>query len=73
MANQEHLDILKQGVDAWNEWKRQHPDIEPDLSDADLSETQLVLLTGGDVIGIDLSGANLSGAILWGADLLQLV
>jgi hypothetical protein len=44
--------------------------IEPDLSDANLSETQLVLLVGGDVIGIDLSGANLSGAVLWGADLL---
>jgi hypothetical protein len=22
MANQEHLDILKQGVEVWNKWKR---------------------------------------------------
>jgi uncharacterized protein YjbI with pentapeptide repeats len=70
MANQEHLDILRQGVEIWNQWRRQHPDIEPDLSGADISDTQLVFLTGGDVIEIDLSGVNLSGAVLWGADLL---
>ena len=23
MAKQEHLDILKQGVKAWNEWRKQ--------------------------------------------------
>jgi hypothetical protein len=31
MANQEHLEILKQGVKVWNEWRREHPDIRPDL------------------------------------------
>ena len=38
MANEEHLRILKQGVDAWNEWRREHPDIQPDLSGANLGE-----------------------------------
>ena len=25
MANEEHLRILKQGVDAWNQWRKDHP------------------------------------------------
>jgi hypothetical protein len=32
MANPEHLQILRQGVKAWNAWRRQHRDITPDLS-----------------------------------------
>ncbi len=70
MANQEHLHILNQGVDVWNGWRRVHPNSRPDLTNADLSDIQLVLSDGGDVIEIDLSRADLSGAVLWGADLL---
>ena len=32
MANQEHLDFLKQGVEVWNQWREENPDIHPDLS-----------------------------------------
>lgn len=32
MANTEHLEKLKQGVDAWNQWRRDNPDIRPDLT-----------------------------------------
>ena len=56
MANQEYLDILKQGVQIWNQWREEHPNIEPDLSEARLC-------------GALLSGANLSEANLFGADL----
>jgi hypothetical protein len=35
MANDEHVAILKQGVAAWNDWRKKH--IRPDLSEADLS------------------------------------
>ncbi len=31
MANPEHLAILKQGVEQWNKWKKEHPDVLPDL------------------------------------------
>jgi len=31
MANQEHLDILKQGVDAWNLWRKRFITVQPDL------------------------------------------
>ena len=51
MANDEHFAILKQGVAAWNEWRRENPDIRPDLSGANLR-------------GAKLSGANLRGADL---------
>jgi uncharacterized protein YjbI with pentapeptide repeats len=61
MANQEHLDILKQGVEVWNKWRQEHPDFQPDLSDA--------LLNGTDLTGINLCGANLTGADLSKADL----
>jgi hypothetical protein len=37
MANQEHFDILKQGVGIWNQWREEHADIQPDLSDANLA------------------------------------
>ncbi len=70
MASQEHLDILKQGVDAWNQWRRQFPNIQPDLSDADLSQTSLVILDGGDIIEINLSKTNLRGAYLFMTNLL---
>jgi|GEM_PF-1482060 len=36
MANQEHIDIVKQGTEAWNEWRLRNPDVVPDLSGADL-------------------------------------
>lgn len=36
MANQEHLDLLKKGVEGWNQWREEHPEIEPDLSGANL-------------------------------------
>jgi hypothetical protein len=70
MANQEHLDILKQGVQIWNQWREEHPDIEPDLSKAalrgaDLSEADLIgaTLSKADLSGADLSKANLLGAL----------
>jgi hypothetical protein len=41
MANQEHLNILKQGVDVWNKWRQEHLDVQPDLSGANLKEKNL--------------------------------
>ena len=37
MANKEYLKILKQGPEAWSQWRWQNEDIHvPDLSGADL-------------------------------------
>src|SRR2546426_1109603 len=56
MANQEHVKILQQGVEAWNQWRDQDPKISPDLREANLR-------------GADLHAANLGGADLTGATL----
>ncbi len=41
MANPEHLAKLKEGVQPWNQWREQNPNVEPDLSKADLREAFL--------------------------------
>lgn len=66
MANPEHLEILKQGVKAWNEWRRKHKGVRPDLRyayffRADLTEADL---TEADLFEANLLEANLVGAIL---------
>jgi uncharacterized protein YjbI with pentapeptide repeats len=66
MANEEHLEILKEGVQAWNRWRSENPAIKPDLKDADLNNLDL---GGANFKDCDLSGAGLSGAELSGADL----
>ena len=58
MANPEHLQIRKQGVAVWNQWRREYEDIRPDLRGVDLD--------GADFGGHDLRGANLTGAYLSG-------
>ncbi len=66
MANQEQLDILKQGVDVWNKWRKDNPEVEIELREANLSG---VVFNLADLHGADLWGAILSEAKLIGADL----
>jgi uncharacterized protein YjbI with pentapeptide repeats len=66
MANYEHVALLKKGVDAWNAWRRDNPDIRPDLSGAELSEANL---RRANLHRTDLTGANLRRTNLSGADL----
>jgi uncharacterized protein YjbI with pentapeptide repeats len=68
MANDEHVAILKKGVDAWNEWRNENPGIKPDLSNADLSG---VNLRTANLSRADLCEANLGGADLFKADLTE--
>ncbi|MFQ5750487.1 MAG: pentapeptide repeat-containing protein [bacterium] len=62
MAVEKHLKILKQGVEAWNQWREQNPDIQPDLREASLRRAKLS--------GVNLSKANLSDASLTQAKLV---
>lgn len=41
MANAEHLQILEQGVEAWNQWRQDNPDVIPDLDQAKLNDKDL--------------------------------
>ncbi|MGZ4894372.1 MAG: pentapeptide repeat-containing protein [Halobacteriota archaeon] len=71
MANPEHLKILKQGVDAWNTWRRRHPEIKPDLERAPLSGLDLshANLMRANLRESHLTSTNLSKALLIGAKL----
>jgi hypothetical protein len=71
MAIPQHLNVLKKGVQAWNNWRTANPGDEPDLAGAKLSTADLreANLRETDLRWADLSGANLSGAILNRADL----
>jgi uncharacterized protein YjbI with pentapeptide repeats len=42
MANARQLEILKQGVEVWNEWRTEHPSGDIDLSGANLEEANLI-------------------------------
>jgi pentapeptide repeat protein len=78
MANEKHLAILRQGVDAWNQWRKENPEIQPDLREANLIEANLsgANLDGAGLYRADfgraeLSGADLSGAYLKEANLIR--
>ena len=66
MANEKHLRILRQGVEAWNRWREDNPDIRPDLSEADLYGAEL---RGAELFRANLRAAKLSGAYLFAANL----
>jgi hypothetical protein len=61
MADESHLSLLKQGANAWNEWRHEHRRDQADLSEADLH--------GANLSKADLNWANLSKANLSEADL----
>ncbi len=73
MANQDHLGLLKQGVDEWNQWRRENPGLRPDLNGADLSRANLwgADFSDADLSRANLNGAELNGATLWDANLVQ--
>ncbi len=72
MANQEQLDLLKQGVEVWNQWRQRYPMILIDLNRADLFKAHLsgANLRGAFMRGTDLRGTSLQETDLEGANLL---
>jgi hypothetical protein len=73
MANEEHLQILKKGVETWNQWRKENPYLVPDLDSADLNDADLreADLIGAILIAANLRNANLSEAVLMAADLRE--
>ena len=81
MADQEQLELLREGTREWNRWRTENPGLRPDLHGGYLGVGYLnparlggayfgwAELRDVDLSGADLSRANLSGADLSGADL----
>ncbi|MDQ2730316.1 MAG: pentapeptide repeat-containing protein, partial [Armatimonadota bacterium] len=66
MADQQHVQILLQGVNAWNQWREANPSIDPDLAAVNLAGADLreINFSGADLIAANLEGANLAHANL---------
>jgi hypothetical protein len=78
MANEEHVALLEQGVDVWNKWRRENPDVCPDLSGKNFANKNFekanfrcTNFAGATLIEADFSGADLEGADLHRADLTK--
>ncbi|MBN1668547.1 MAG: pentapeptide repeat-containing protein, partial [Anaerolineales bacterium] len=83
MPDPNHFEILKNGCEAWNAWRKAHPNTVPqlrsarldgyDLSGFDLHDAYLrkAYLTGARLDGCQLREANLSAARLEGASLVR--
>src|SRR5690606_38295038 len=73
MAELNHLEILNQGVDVWNTWRRQNPSVHPNLHSAELgmmySDSRLATYYRTEMPGVNLARAILIRADLYGADL----
>ncbi len=65
MGNQEHLEILMEGVAEWNRWRKENPTVRPDLRKVDLHESALF----GTDVNPYLSHIDLHDAVLFEADL----
>jgi uncharacterized protein YjbI with pentapeptide repeats len=73
MGNPENLEILKQGVDVWNSWRMENPDIQPDFNQESLQDT---CFDGANLDSTNFKEANLKGATFFrthleGSDLRQ--
>ena len=60
MANNQQMDLLKQGIQAWNAWRAEQTQVSVDL-------------TGGALHGANISGANLNGVHLEGANFFKVI
>ncbi len=44
MANQMQLEILRQGLESWNQWRKEHPNASVDFANADLRKINISLM-----------------------------
>jgi uncharacterized protein YjbI with pentapeptide repeats len=78
LDHDEQVKLLLQGVEGWNQWRREHPDVQPNLHRAPLRRGRLQRATLGRAIleraildGADLSHSDLGEANLRKASLVQ--
>ena len=62
MAYKQQQEILKQGVEAWNSWRRDNPDVKIDLSEAKLLMADLPMINAVRTLKASvLAGQKLAG------------
>jgi len=66
MADSDQLKIIESGPARWNKWREEHPELRPDLIEADFRGENL---TGANLHRANLSRSNLTLSRLSGADL----
>ena len=73
MANQEQVDVLRQGVEVWNEWRERNPRASIDLKGQNLRGLDLsgINLVNSNLNETDLSESRLEGAKLRNAELVK--
>jgi uncharacterized protein YjbI with pentapeptide repeats len=73
MADQMHVEKLKEGVASWNRWREAQPQLLPDLSGLTLSREEFEdsAIWDSKSEKVDLSGIDLSGASMHRATLLE--
>lgn len=76
MANEEHLAILRQGIEVWNKWREANKDVQPDLTEVQLDKVlprafnlgsanfSRTIFAGADFSGVVLSNVRLTNAKL---------
>ena len=73
MANEQHVEMIKKGSEAWNQWRKENPDEVIDLSEADLRGLALAKANfkNANLKLAKLQFSNLAGASLEGANMEQ--
>ena len=66
MADEEQVERLKCSIREWNQWRLEHPELQPDLRRTILCRA---FLAYADLSGAYLSNADLSSAVLIHVDL----
>ncbi len=76
MADEGQEEILRKGADVWNLWRKEHPDVKPNLVGVNLQDALLdrvdfrdTIISGAQLGGAHLHSVNLQRATLIGADL----
>lgn len=74
MANPEHVEILKQGVDVWNRWRKKDSKTKPNLNQDKLNKLELkgynfleAEMNKAQIIGCDFESCDFYGASLIGS------
>ncbi|MCK4558641.1 MAG: pentapeptide repeat-containing protein [Calditrichia bacterium] len=68
MVNEEHLKILKQSTDIWNNWRKKNPELRPNLSKANLVGLNF---NGKNLTRVNFNEAKLTGSDLRGTSLIE--